>query len=288
MVSVDNFLTGSPENVSRLRGHRGFTTLEQDVTEPLDIPGPVDAVLHFASPASPVDYLKYPIETLKAGALGTYSTLRLAQTKGAGYLLASSSEVYGDPLVNPQSEDYWGNANPIGPRGVYDEAKRFAEAMVMAHHRVHGTDTHIARIFNSYGPRMRRNDGRAIPNFIHQALDGLPLTIHGDGKQTRSFCYVSDMIEALWRVLNSPIHDPINLGNPDEITILELAHKVRELVGNPVEFDFKPLPQDDPKVRRPDITMATNLLGWEPKIGLEEGLRYTIGSFQRMLTPQAV
>ncbi|MFQ5803761.1 MAG: UDP-glucuronic acid decarboxylase family protein [Candidatus Methylomirabilales bacterium] len=284
VVCVDNLITGSEENIHPLERYDGFTVLQQDVTKHLDIPGSVDAVLHFASPASPEDYLKYPIQTLKVGALGTHVTLGLAKAKGARYMLASSSEVYGDPLVNPQPEEYWGNVNPIGPRGVYDEAKRYAEAMTMAYHRVHGIDTRIARIFNCYGPRMRLNDGRAIPNFVYQALNGLPLTIYGDGKQTRSFCYVSDMIEALRRLLNSSVHEPVNLGNPDEMTILELAGKVRDLAGNGVEFVFKPLPQDDPKVRRPDITRAMRLLDWKPEVELEEGLRQTIEYFRRKLS----
>jgi dTDP-glucose 4,6-dehydratase len=280
VVCVDNLITGSEDNLRPLERHEGFTMLRQDVTEHLDVPGRVDAVLHFASPASPDDYLRYPIQTLKVGALGTHVTLGLAKAKGARYLLASSSEVYGDPLVNPQREDYWGSVNPIGPRGVYDEAKRYAEAMTMAYHRVHGIDTRIARIFNTYGPRMRTDDGRAIPNFISQALKGLPLTIYGDGTQTRSFCYVDDMVEALWRLLNASVVEPINLGNPAERTILELATTVRDLVGSDVEFVFKPLPQDDPKVRRPDVGRAKALLGWAPTVDLEDGLRETIAYFR--------
>jgi len=280
VVSVDNLITGSRPNLESLERRNGFTLLEQDVTKHLEIPGPVDAVLHFASPASPEDYLKYPIQTLKAGALGTHVTLGLAKAKGARYLLASTSEVYGDPLVNPQPEEYWGNVNPIGPRGVYDEAKRYAEAMTMAYHRAHGVDTRIARIFNTYGPRMRLNDGRAIPNFVYQALTGRPLTVYGDGSQTRSFCYVSDMIEGLWRLLKTGVAQPINLGNPKEMTILELAKKVRELVGSKDEIVFKPLPADDPKVRHPDITKAKTLLGWEPNVSLEDGLRETIAYFR--------
>lgn len=280
VVCVDNLITGSEDNLRPLERHEGFTMLRQDVTEHLDVPGRVDAVLHFASPASPDDYLRYPIQTLKVGALGTHVTLGLAKAKGARYLLASSSEVYGDPLVNPQREDYWGSVNPIGPRGVYDEAKRYAEAMTMAYHRVHGIDTRIARIFNTYGPRMRTDDGRAIPNFISQALKGMPLTIYGDGTQTRSFCYVDDMVEALWRLLNASVVEPINLGNPAERTILELATTVRDLVGSDVEFVFKPLPQDDPKVRRPDVGRAKALLGWAPTVDLEDGLRETIAYFR--------
>src|SRR3990170_9121298 len=241
IVCVDNLITGSRPNLESLERRNGFTLLEQDVTKHLEIPGPVDAVLHFASPASPEDYLKYPIQTLKAGALGTHVTLGLAKAKGARYLLASTSEVYGDPLVSPQPEEYWGNVNPIGPRGVYDEAKRYAEAMTMAYHRVHGVDTRIARIFNTYGPRQRLDDGRAIPTFIRQALSGHSLTVYGNGKQTRSFCYVDDMTEGLWRLLRSGFHEPVNLGNPQEITILELAEKVRELVGTHIEIVFEDL-----------------------------------------------
>ena len=280
VVCVDNLLTGAEENLRGLKGQRGFAFLQADVTTHLEIPGPVDAVLHFASPASPGDYLAYPIQTLKAGALGTHVTLGLAKAKHARYLLASTSEVYGDPLVSPQSEAYWGNVNPVGPRGVYDEAKRYAEAMTMAYHRVHGINTRIARIHNSYGPKMRLNDGRAIPNFVYQALTGRPLTVYGDGSQTRSFCYVSDMIEGVWRLLNSKVVEPINLGNPKEMTILELAKKVRDLVGSHAEIVFKPLPVDDPRVRRPDITKAKTLLGWEPTVGLEDGLRETIAHFR--------
>ena len=280
VTCVDNLITGPRENLAPLERRAGFALLEQDVTKHIEIPGAVDAVLHFASPASPEDYLKYPIQTLKAGALGTHVTLGLAKAKGARYMLASTSEVYGDPLVNPQPEEYWGNVNPIGPRGVYDEAKRYAEAMTMAYHRVHGIDTRIARIHNTYGPKMRLNDGRAVPNFVYQALTGRPLTVYGDGSQTRSFCYVSDMIEGLWRLLNSRVVEPINLGNPKEMTVLELAKKVRDLVGNHVEIVFKPLPVDDPKVRRPDITKAKTLLGWEPNVGLEYGLRETIAYFR--------
>lgn len=283
VVCIDSLITGSRDNLDSLERYDGFTFLEQDVTGRLEIPGPVDAVLHFASPASPEDYLKYPIQTLKAGALGTHVTLGLAKAKGARYLLASTSEVYGDPLVNPQPEDYWGNVNPVGPRGVYDEAKRYAEAMTMAYHHVHGMDTRIARIFNTYGPRMRLNDGRAIPNFVYQALGGRPLTVYGDGTQTRSFCYVSDMIEGLWRLLNARRSEPINLGNPQEMTILDLATKIREFVGNHVEIVFKELPRDDPRVRRPDITRAREWLGWTPKVGLEAGLKETIAYFRGKL-----
>ena len=283
VVCADNFITGSQENLRTLKGYPGFLLLETDVTKPLDIPGPVDMVFHFASPASPEDYLHYPIQTLKVGALGTHVTLGLAKAKGARYMLASSSEVYGDPTVNPQPEDYWGNVNPIGPRGVYDESKRYAEAMTMAYHRVHGVDTRIARLFNTYGPRMRLNDGRAIPNFIYQALKGLPMTIYGDGKQTRSFCYISDMVKALWRLMNTSVNEPINLGNPQELTILELAETIRAIAGSDVPLVFKPLPVDDPKVRRPDITRAKRLLGWAPKVDLKEGLEETVAYFRRRI-----
>jgi len=280
VTGVDNLISGSQANLRALEKVDAFTFLEHDITKPLDIPGPVDSILHLASPASPEDYLRYPIQTLKAGALGTHVTLGLAKAKGARYLLASTSEVYGDPAVNPQPEEYWGNVNPIGPRGVYDEAKRYAEAMTMAYHRVHGVDTRIARIFNTYGPRQRMDDGRAIPTFIRQALSGHPLTVHGDGRQTRSFCYVDDMTEGLWRLLRSGFPEPVNLGNPEEITILELAEKVRELVGADLDIVFKDLPRDDPKVRCPDISRAKKVLAWEPKVGLETGLRRTIAFFR--------
>src|SRR5262249_52841746 len=251
-----------------------------DVTRYIDVPGPVEYVLHFASPASPVDYLKLPIQTLKVGALGTHNTLGLALAKKAKYLLASTSECYGDPDVSPQPENYWGHVNPIGPRGVYDEAKRFAEAMTMAYHRAHGLDTRIVRIFNTYGPRMRLNDGRALPNFVHQALTGQPITVYGDGKQTRSFCYVSDLIEGIYRLMLSSERLPVNLGNPQEITILEFAEKIRKNFENASPIIFEALPQDDPKQRCPDISKAKRLLGWEPKIGLDEGLRLTLTYFK--------
>ena len=280
VTGVDNLISGSPTNLRALETNDAFTFLEHDITKPLDIPGSVDSILHLASPASPEDYLRYPIQTLKAGALGTHVTLGLAKAKGARYLLASTSEVYGDPAVNPQPEEYWGNVNPIGPRGVYDEAKRYAEAMTMAYHRVHDVDTRIARIFNTYGPRQRMDDGRAIPTFIRQALSGHPLTVHGDGKQTRSFCYVDDMTEGLWRLLRSGFHEPVNLGNPQEITILELAEKVRELVGRDLDIVFKDLPKDDPKVRCPDISRAKKVLAWEPTVDLDTGLKRTIAFFR--------
>jgi dTDP-glucose 4,6-dehydratase len=247
------------------------------------VAGPVDYVLNFASPASPVDYLKLPIQTLKVGALGTHNSLGLALAKKAKHLQASTSECYGDPEVSPQPETYWGHVNPIGPRGVYDEAKRFAEAMVMAYHRFHGVDTHIVRIFNTYGPRMRLNDGRALPNFVYQALTGRPITVYGDGRQTRSFCYVSDLIEGIYRLMNSDEHEPVNIGNPQEITILKFAERIRALLGSDVPIVFKPLPQDDPKQRCPDISKAKRLLGWQPKVNLDEGLRLTLEFFRQQV-----
>jgi dTDP-glucose 4,6-dehydratase len=251
------------------------------VTKFIDVPGPVDYVLHFASPASPVDYLKLPIQTLKVGSLGTHNSLGLALAKNAKYFLASTSECYGDPLVTPQPETYWGNVNTVGPRGVYDEAKRFAEALVMAYHRAKGLDTHIVRIFNTYGPRMRLNDGRALPNFVHQGLMGQPISVYGTGKQTRSFCYVSDLIEGIYRLMMSEEHEPTNIGNPQEITILEFAERIRTLLHVKTPIVFEPLPQDDPKQRCPDISKARRLLGWEPKIDLEEGLKVTLESFRK-------
>ena len=281
VLSIDNLVTGTPVNVRHLVGHPRFRMVQQDVSKFIDVPGPVDYVLHFASPASPVDYLKLPIQTLKVGSLGTLNTLGLALAKKAKYFLASTSECYGDPTITPQPETYWGNVNPIGPRGVYDEAKRFAEAMVMAYHRTHGVDTHIVRIFNTYGPRMRLNDGRALPNFVHQALMGQPITVYGSGKQTRSFCYVSDLIEGIYRLMMSDEHEPTNIGNPQEITILEFAERIRTLLGVTAPIVFKPLPQDDPRQRCPDISKARRLLGWEPKVNLEEGLRITLESFKK-------
>jgi len=287
VVCLDNLVTGAESNVSHLLNHPKFRLVRQDVTRYIDLPGPVDYVLHFASPASPVDYLKLPIQTLKVGALGTHNTLGLALAKKAKYLLASTSECYGDPTVSPQPETYWGNVNPIGPRGVYDEAKRFAEAMTMAYRRAHSVDTRIVRIFNTYGPRMRLNDGRALPNFVHQALTGLPITVYGDGRQTRSFCYVSDLIEGIYRLMLSDEHTPVNIGNPHEITILEFAERVRALVGVDVPIVFKPLPQDDPKQRCPDISKARRILSWEPKVGLEEGLRLTLDFFRKQVVVQS-
>ncbi|MGH9817752.1 MAG: UDP-glucuronic acid decarboxylase family protein [Candidatus Acidiferrales bacterium] len=281
VLCMDSLITGVESNIAHLMPNPRFRTVRQDVTRYLEVPGPVDYVLHFASPASPVDYLKLPIQTLKVGALGTHNTLGLALVKRAKYLLASTSECYGDPQVTPQPESYWGHVNPIGPRGVYDEAKRFAEAMTMAYHRAHGVDTRIVRIFNTYGPRMRLNDGRALPNFVHQALSGQPITVYGDGKQTRSFCYVSDLVEGIYRLMMSDEHEPTNIGNPREITILEFAEKVRALLGTKVEIIFRPLPQDDPKQRCPDITKAKRLLGWQPRVGLDDGLRMTLEFFRK-------
>ncbi|HMP03188.1 MAG TPA: SDR family oxidoreductase [Gemmatales bacterium] len=280
ILCIDNFLTGREINVRHLVGQPRFQFLLHDISNPLFLDGPADVVLHFASPASPVDYLKFPIQTLKAGALGTHHTLGLAKQKGARYLLASTSEVYGDPAVHPQREDYWGHVNPIGPRGCYDEAKRFAEAMAMAYHRQHGVDTRIIRIFNTYGPRMRLDDGRVLPNFMGQALRGEPLTIYGDGSQTRSFCYVDDLVEGICRLLAIEHHGPVNLGNPDEVSIRAFAEEIAELTGTPGRFEYRPLPEDDPKVRRPDITLARSLLGWEPRVPRREGLARTLAYFK--------
>ena len=286
VLCLDNLITGTESNVSHLLNNARFRMVRQDVTRYIEVPGPVDYVLHFASPASPVDYLKLPIQTLKVGALGTHNSLGLALGKKAKYLLASTSECYGDPQVSPQPESYWGHVNPIGPRGVYDEAKRFAEAMTMAYHRAHGVDTRIVRIFNTYGPRMRLNDGRVLPNFIHQALTGQPLTVYGDGQQTRSFCYVSDLIEGIYRLMMADEHEPVNLGNPQEITVLEFAERVRALTGADVPIVFQPLPVDDPKRRCPDITKARVLLKWEPQVSLDEGLRRTIAHFRQKMAAQ--
>jgi dTDP-glucose 4,6-dehydratase len=280
VICMDNFLTGTPDNVAHLFSNPRFTFIQQDVTNYIYVKGPLDAILHFASPASPVDYLELPIQTLKVGSLGTHKALGLAKEKGARFLLASTSECYGDPLVHPQNEDYWGNVNPIGPRGVYDEAKRFAEAMTMAYHRTHGVATRIVRIFNTHGPRMRLRDGRVVPNFIAQALRGEPLTVYGDGSQTRSFCYVSDLVEGIVRLLGSDYSGPVNCGNPAEVTILQFAERIRKLTGSKSEIAFRPLPVDDPKQRQPDITRARRLLGWEPSVGLEEGLLHTIDYFR--------
>ncbi len=281
VVCVDNLVTGVARNVKHLEGRRGFEMIQHNVSEPLSLGGSVDAVLHFASPASPVDYAQHPIATLKVGTLGTHNMLGLARAKGAVFLLASTSEVYGDPLVHPQPETYWGNVNPIGPRGVYDEAKRAAEAFTMAYHRTHRLSTRIVRIFNTYGSRMRLNDGRAAPNFIRQALAGEPLTVYGDGSQTRSLCYVDDLVEGILALLRVDYSDPINLGNPKEITILELANLIRELCASNSEIAFRPLPEDDPKQRRPDITRARSVLRWIPRTELAVGLEQTIASFRQ-------
>ncbi|MDH5423315.1 MAG: SDR family oxidoreductase, partial [Acidimicrobiia bacterium] len=266
VICVDNLLTGNRRNIEHLIRRDDFVFIEHDVSKPFEIDEPLDNVLHFASPASPIDYLELPIQTLKVGSLGTHNTIGLAKAKRARYLLASTSEVYGDPLVHPQPETYWGNVNPVGPRGVYDEAKRFSEAMVMAYHRVHAVETRIVRIFNTYGPRMRPRDGRVVPAFIDQALRGKPLTVFGDGSQTRSFCYVTDLVEGIWRLLNSDISDPVNIGNPHEMTVLEFAETVTRLINPTSEVAFKPLPVDDPKTRQPDITTARTKLEWEPVV----------------------
>jgi dTDP-glucose 4,6-dehydratase len=287
VICLDNLSTGSVDNIAHLLGHERFRFYKHDVTEYIFIGQPVDAVMHFASPASPRDYLEMPIQTLKVGALGTHKTIGLAKHAKARFLMASTSETYGDPLVNPQPESYWGNVNPIGSRGVYDEAKRFAEALVMAYYRYHGVDTRIARIFNTYGPRMRPHDGRVVSNFIVQALQGEPLTVYGSGEQTRSFCFVEDEVEGLVRLLMAPnaedVHLPVNIGNPHELTVLEIAEKIIQLSGSKSRILFEPLPEDDPKVRRPDISRANQLLGWSPKISLDEGLQRTIDYFRLKL-----
>ena len=282
VIGMDNFITGDHDNLAHIEDPR-FTLVEHNVTEEIRIDGPLDYVLHFASPASPIDYLELPIQTLKVGSLGTHKTLGLAKAKNATYLLASTSEVYGDPLVHPQKEDYWGNVNPIGPRGVYDEAKRFAEAMSVAYRRYHDVDVKIVRIFNTYGPRMRVRDGRAIPAFISQALTNEPMTVFGKGDQTRSFCYVSDLVDGLCRLLFSEHPGPVNIGNPSEMTILELAEKIRTMTGSKSTIGYKPLPEDDPKVRQPDIELARKLLGWTPQVSLEDGLETTIEYFRGKL-----
>jgi dTDP-glucose 4,6-dehydratase len=283
LVCMDDFVTGSRDNLTGFASRPGFTLVEHDVTEYIRLDGPLDWVLHFASPASPRDYLELPIQTLKVGALGSHNALGVAKAKGARFLLASTSEVYGDPLVHPQREDYWGHVNPVGPRGVYDEAKRFAEAITMAYHRAHGIDTRIVRIFNTYGPRMRLNDGRAIPAFMSQALTGRPITVFGDGAQTRSFQYISDLVEGLWRLMQTPVNEPVNIGNPHEMTLLELAKRIVRLTGSRSEIVFGPLPVDDPKVRQPDIARARALLGWEPRVDTDEGLRRTVDWFREKL-----
>jgi dTDP-glucose 4,6-dehydratase len=280
VLALDNLITGDEENLAHLRGNGKFHYKHTDVNEPFRVEGNVDYVFHFASPASPPDYLKYPIETLKVGSIATMQTLDLAKEKGAKFLLASTSECYGDPDISPQVETYWGHVNPVGPRSVYDEAKRFAEAITMAYHRYHEVDTHIVRIFNTYGPRMRLNDGRALPNFVYQALSGKPITVYGDGKQTRSFCFVSDLIDGIYKLSQSDEHLPTNIGNPTELTILEFAERVLSHFPNGPKIIHEALPVDDPKQRRPDITKAKRLLGWEPKVGLEEGLKTTIAFFK--------
>ncbi len=276
---MDNLITGSPDNIAHLFGHPAFRFVHHDVTNYIYVDGQLDYILHFASPASPIDYLKFPIQTLKVGSLGTHKALGLAKEKGSTFLLASTSEVYGDPLVHPQQEEYWGNVNPIGVRGVYDEAKRFAEALTMAYHRYHNVDTRIVRIFNTYGERMRIDDGRAIPAFISQALAGLPMTVFGSGEQTRSVCYVTDLVEGIYRLLTSGMTEPVNIGNPDEITMLDLAREIRDLTGSSSEISYRPLPQDDPQVRQPDITRARAILGWKPVVDRREGLMRTIAYF---------
>ena len=279
VVGIDNLLTGDTANIAHLAG-RDFVFVKHDVTNYINVDGPVDAVLHWASPASPIDYLELPIPTLKVGALGTHKALGLAKAKNARFVIASTSEVYGDPLEHPQKETYWGNVNPIGPRGVYDEAKRFAEAMTTAYHRYHGVDAKIVRIFNTYGPRMRLRDGRAVPAFMSQALTGEDVTIFGTGRQTRSFCYVSDLVDGIIRLMESNVNEPVNIGNPHEMTIEEIARTIIRLTGSKSKIVYRPLPEDDPKVRQPDITRARTLLGWEPKVGLEEGLTRTLEYFR--------
>lgn len=276
VIAMDNLITGNINNISHLIGRNKFAFIKYDVTEFVYVPGQLDAILHFASPASPIDYLNYPIHTLKVGSLGTHKALGLAKEKKAIFLLASTSEVYGDPLVHPQKENYWGNVNPIGPRGVYDEAKRFAEALTMAYHRFHGVDVKIVRIFNTFGPRMRKHDGRVVPSFIDQALKGEPLTVFGDGSQTRSFCYVSDLAEGIYRLLISNIHEPVNIGNPEEMTVLEFAKLIKKMTKTKSQIIFKDLPVDDPRVRQPDISRAKKLLKWEPQVSVKEGLNMTI------------
>lgn len=284
VICIDNLITGNISNISHLAGNEAFKFIKQDVTEYLFLPGDIDYIFHFASPASPIDYLELPIQTLKVGALGTHKALGLARAKKAVFVLASTSEVYGDPLVHPQEESYWGNVNPVGPRGVYDEAKRFAEAITMAYHRYHGIDTKIIRIFNTYGPRMRARDGRAVPAFITQALSNEPITVFGDGNQTRSFCYVSDLISGIYAMAMSKETGPMNLGNPKEMSILDMARKIIDLTASKSKIVLKPLPVDDPKVRRPNINMAKKLLGWEPKVDADEGLPLTIEYFRSQMS----
>lgn len=280
VTAIDSLITGNVANIEHLAGNKDYKFICHDVTDFIYIPGKVDYVWHFASPASPIDYLRIPIPTLKVGSLGTHNALGLAKDKGAAFILASTSECYGDPLIHPQTEDYWGNVNPIGPRGVYDEAKRFAEAITMAYHRYHGMNTHIVRIFNTYGPRMRLDDGRVVPAFIGQALTGQPLTIFGDGSQTRSFCYVSDLIDGIFRLMMSDFHEPVNIGNPREMTIRQFAEEILRITSANCQIEHKPLPVDDPKVRQPDITRAKTILGWEPKVDFDKGIRQTIEFFR--------
>ena len=280
VIALDNFLTGTPNNVEHLLERDGFRLIRSDVTEYIHVPGPVDQVLHFASPASPIDYLLLPIETMKVGSIGTLHALGLAKEKGSRFVIASTSETYGDPKVHPQPETYWGHVNPVGPRGVYDEAKRFAEALTMAYRRTHQVDTSVLRIFNTFGPRMRPNDGRAIPTFIRQALKGEPITVAGDGSQTRSVCYVDDLVEGIMRLMRSSMEGPVNIGNPYELSMLELANRVKDLTGSSSEIAFIPRPEDDPTVRQPDITLAKRELGWEPKVELADGLGRTIEWFR--------
>jgi dTDP-glucose 4,6-dehydratase len=286
VVGIDNLLTGDMANVAHLRD-QDFQFIRHNVTQYIDVDGPVDGVLHWASPASPIDYLELPIQTLKVGSLGTHNALGLAKAKGARFVMASTSEVYGDPLEHPQRESYWGNVNPIGPRGVYDEAKRFAEAITLAYHRTHGVDTKIVRIFNTYGPRMRLRDGRAVPAFMSQALRNEDVTVFGDGTQTRSFCYVTDLVDGILRLMDSDTNEPVNIGNPQEITIEQIARTIISLVGSSSRIVYRPLPQDDPKQRRPDITRARTVLGWQPTVGLEEGLSKTVGYFKTKLAAEA-
>lgn len=283
VIGIDNLLTGNVRNIEHLAGNSDFHFINHDVTNFIYLPGEVHLVFHMASPASPIDYLQLPIQTLKVGSLGTHNSLGLAKAKGATFLIASTSECYGDPLEHPQKETYWGNVNPVGPRGVYDEAKRFAEAMTMGYHRYHNLDTKIVRIFNTYGPRMRLEDGRVVPAFIGQALQGQSLTVFGDGSQTRSFCYVSDLIEGIFRLSQGDYHEPVNIGNPGEMTVIEFARKILAVTGSKSEIDFRPLPVDDPKVRRPDISLARAKLGWEPKVTFDEGIQKTVDYFRHFL-----
>ena len=286
VVAVDNLITGALTNIAHLRSEPRFSFIHHDISRHLEVDGPIDNILHFASPASPVDYLNFPIQTLKVGSLGTHNSLGVAKAKGARFLLASTSEVYGDPNVHPQTEEYWGNVNPIGIRGVYDEAKRFAESITLAYHRTHKLDTKIIRIFNTYGERMRLDDGRVVPNLMGQALRGEPMTVYGDGSQTRSFCYVADLVDGIYRLLNSNYHLPVNIGNPDEVSILDFAKEIQKASGTKSQLEFRPLPSDDPKVRKPDITKARTILGWEPKVRRDEGMKRTLDYFKKQVAKQ--